>query len=192
MKAFTDQQTDTLSTLVSSDRFSTGPSNRELHRRDISPHRGLLPAGIIWPKSTDEVADILSWCYENDVPVTPWGAGTSTEGNPVPTCGGLVINMSRMDKILVSTVTPVYGGEATLAELADLLQRGIQVRVAEKPFQAGGRSYEPAALVIRREGNPEDLPWLTLSEVTFLTKGPAETDELQPHVRDCACAGRSL
>ena len=59
-----------------------------------------LTMATCWPKSTDEVADILSWCYENDVPVTPWGAGTSTEGNPVPTCGGLVIDMSRMDKIL--------------------------------------------------------------------------------------------
>ena len=100
MQEFSQEQTKALSEMVESDRFSTGQSNRELHRHDISPHYGTLPAGIIWPKSTDEVADILSWCYENNVPATPWGAGTSTEGNPVPTCGGLVINMSQMDKIL--------------------------------------------------------------------------------------------
>lgn len=41
--------------------------------------------------------------------------------------------------------------------LADLLQRGLQVRVAEKPFQIEDRSYDTAALVIRREGNPDDL-----------------------------------
>jgi D-lactate dehydrogenase (cytochrome) len=50
--------------------------------------------------TTEEVAGILSWTYENDVPVTPWGAGTSTEGNPVPTRGGLVIDMTRMNKII--------------------------------------------------------------------------------------------
>jgi D-lactate dehydrogenase (cytochrome) len=64
MKEFTREQISALAELVESDRFSTGQSNRELHRHDISPHYGTLPAGIIWPKSTDEVADILSWCYE--------------------------------------------------------------------------------------------------------------------------------
>ncbi len=100
MKEFSAQQTAELSGLVSPDRFSTGQSNRELHLHDISPHQGTLPAGIIWPESTEEVARILTWAYERDVPVTPWGAGTSTEGNPVPTRGGLVVDMTRMNRIL--------------------------------------------------------------------------------------------
>jgi D-lactate dehydrogenase (cytochrome) len=100
MKEFTPDQIKALSTMVDSDRFSTGRSNRELHQHDISPHRGTLPAGIIWPVSTAEVARILSWTYENNIPVTPWGAGTSTEGNPLPTRGGLVMDMTRMNKIL--------------------------------------------------------------------------------------------
>jgi len=41
--------------------------------------------------------------------------------------------------------------------VADLLQRGIAVRVAEKPFAIGGRAYERGALLIKREGNPDDL-----------------------------------
>ena len=100
MEEFSESQKSALSALVPSERFSTGQSNRELHLHDISPHYGILPAGIIWPVSTDEVAQILSWTYGRDIPVTPWGAGTSTEGNPVPTCGGLVIDMTQMNKIL--------------------------------------------------------------------------------------------
>ena len=50
--------------------------------------------------STEEVANILQWTYVRKIPVTPWGAGTSTEGNPVPTRGGLVIDCTRMDHIL--------------------------------------------------------------------------------------------
>jgi D-lactate dehydrogenase (cytochrome) len=100
MQEFNQKQIAALSAMVDADRFSTGQSNRELHLQDISPHRGTLPAGIIWPVTTAEVARILSWTYENDVPVTPWGAGTSTEGNPVPTSGGLVMDMTRMNKIL--------------------------------------------------------------------------------------------
>ena len=100
MKNFSQAHISSLSELVDPDRFSTGQSNRELHLHDISPHYGSLPAGIIWPVTTEEVAGILSWTYQNNVPVTPWGAGTSTEGNPVPTRGGLVIDMIRMNKIL--------------------------------------------------------------------------------------------
>ena len=100
MKEFSPEQSSALASFVEPDRFSTGQSNRELHLHDISPHYGTLPAGIIWPVTTEEVARILSWTYENDVPVTPWGAGTSTEGNPVPTRGGLVIDMTRMNKII--------------------------------------------------------------------------------------------
>ena len=83
MQEFTADQISTLSTLVDAERFSTGRSNRELHLHDISAHRGVMPAGIIWPITTEEVAQILAWAYAHDVPVTPWGAGTSTEGNPV-------------------------------------------------------------------------------------------------------------
>ena len=100
MKEFTQDQISTLSGLIDSQRFSTGQSNRELHLHDISAHQGVLPAGIIWPLTTEEVSRILTWAYEQEVPVTPWGAGTSTEGNPVPTRGGLVMDMTRMDKIM--------------------------------------------------------------------------------------------
>lgn len=79
MKEFTREQIENLSSFVSPDRFSTGQSNRELHLHDISPHLGELPAGIIWPVTTDEIAKILQWTYTHKIPVTPWGAGTSTE-----------------------------------------------------------------------------------------------------------------
>ena len=100
MKEFSPDQIADLTGLVDPERFSTGQSNRELHLHDISAHRGVLPAGIVWPLTTEEVSRILTWAYRQEVPVTPWGAGTSTEGNPVPARGGLVMDMTRMDKII--------------------------------------------------------------------------------------------
>jgi D-lactate dehydrogenase (cytochrome) len=100
MEQLSENQIAALSSFVDTERFSTGISNRELHLHDISAHRGVLPAGIIWPVSTHEIAEIMTYTYEQDIPLTPWGAGTSTEGNPVPTRGGLVMDLTRMDKIL--------------------------------------------------------------------------------------------
>lgn len=100
MQTLSEQQIKNLTEIVGDDRFSTGSSHCELHRRDISPHVGKMPAGIIWPQTTQEVSQILVYTYANEIPVTPWGAGTSTEGNPVPTKGGLVVDLTRMDIIL--------------------------------------------------------------------------------------------
>lgn len=100
MNEFSASQKNTLISMVSEDRFSTGISDKNSHIHDISCYYGELPAGIIWPESTEEVANILQWTYAQKIPVTPWGAGTSTEGNPVPTCGGLVVDCTRMDRIL--------------------------------------------------------------------------------------------
>jgi D-lactate dehydrogenase (cytochrome) len=100
VKEFTEEQIAILAGFVSPGRFSTGQSNRRLHLRDVSPHQGTLPAGVIWPVTTEEVARILKWTYEQEIPVTPWGAGTSIEGNPVPVRGGLVVDLTQMNKIL--------------------------------------------------------------------------------------------
>ncbi len=53
----------------------------------------------------------------------------------------------------------VFSGDPDWAPplLADLLQQGVTVRVAEKDFRAAGRSFHRGALVVRREGNPADL-----------------------------------
>jgi hypothetical protein len=47
--------------------------------------------------------------------------------------------------------------DASVPVLADLLQRGIEVRIAEKPFRVAGHDYKRGSILIKREGNPDDL-----------------------------------
>ena len=96
----TQQQQDQLLEWFGPDRFSTGASACELHIHDISPHRVDPPSGVVWPQSTEEVARLLAWAYQEEIPITPWGAGTSTEGNPLPVEGGLVVDMTKMNRVL--------------------------------------------------------------------------------------------
>jgi D-lactate dehydrogenase (cytochrome) len=100
MKQFNPAQIDHFTSILGADRFSTGESNRQLHLHDISFHQGQLPAAIAWPKTTEETARILVYACQENIPVTPWGAGTSTEGNPVPTRGGLVVDLTQMDRVI--------------------------------------------------------------------------------------------
>jgi D-lactate dehydrogenase (cytochrome) len=89
-----------LKSLVGSDRVSTGQSVLDLHSRDESYHGGYRPDVVVWPKKTEEVAAILKYANERMIPVTPWGAGTSLEGNPLPVEGGMVLDFELMNQIL--------------------------------------------------------------------------------------------
>ena len=47
--------------------------------------------------------------------------------------------------------------DASVSALADLLQRGLNVRVARRPFAVDGNAFDRGALMLRVEGNPENL-----------------------------------
>ena len=76
-----------------------GPRLREAGR-DGSGNRGLSGSAeaLVLPTSTAEVAAVLSWCYEHDVPIVPRGGGTGLAGGAVPD-GGVVVSLEAMDAI---------------------------------------------------------------------------------------------
>ncbi|MGY4290758.1 D-lactate dehydrogenase (cytochrome) [Bradyrhizobium sp. LM2.7] len=59
-----------------------------------------VPDLVAFPETNEEVAFILALCNERRVPVTPFGAGSSLEGQLAALAGGVSLDMSRFDKIL--------------------------------------------------------------------------------------------
>lgn len=74
----------------------------ELRRvgRDATEGRGVLGRAdvLALPDSAEQVADLMRWCYENEVAVTPRGGGTGFAGAAVPD-GGVVVSLDRMNRI---------------------------------------------------------------------------------------------
>jgi D-lactate dehydrogenase (cytochrome) len=89
-----------LKKLVGEERVATGQSYLELHSADESYHKGYFPDVVVWPKSAEEVSLIMKMANERVIPVTPWGAGTSLEGNPLAVHKGIVLDFQQMDRIL--------------------------------------------------------------------------------------------
>ncbi|HEY80197.1 MAG TPA: FAD-binding protein [Anaerolineae bacterium] len=89
-----------LQAIYPEDRISVNRAVLEQHARDQSAHEPHLPDAVVWPLTTEEVSQTLRLAYDARIPVTPWGAGTSIEGNPIPVAGGVVLDLSRMDQIL--------------------------------------------------------------------------------------------
>ncbi len=52
------------------------------------------------PVSEEEVLHVLAACFELGIPVTPRGAGTGNYGQAMPLAGGLVLDLSGLDKVL--------------------------------------------------------------------------------------------
>jgi len=59
-----------------------------------------MPDIVVQVLSTEEVSKIMKYAYENNIPVTPRGSGTGLVGAAVPLEGGIVIDLSKMNKIL--------------------------------------------------------------------------------------------
>jgi len=81
-------------------RFSTNPQILLQHGRSESHHAPHLPGGVVLAHSTEEVAAVVRLCADHGVPVTPFGAGTSMEGNCIPLHGGISLDLSEMNRIL--------------------------------------------------------------------------------------------
>lgn len=96
------------------DRFSQAGAVREHHGKDESPYPSMLPDAVVFAESTDEVVAVVNLCNQHNIPLIPYGAGSSLEGHILAIEGGITIDLSGMNKILSlnaedSTVTVQAG-----------------------------------------------------------------------------------
>jgi FAD/FMN-containing dehydrogenase len=54
---------------------------------------------VVQPLAAMEIQKLFLYCGENNLPVTARGAGTGNYGQAVPLEGGVVLDLSRMDRI---------------------------------------------------------------------------------------------
>jgi D-lactate dehydrogenase (cytochrome) len=96
----TERELALIRKIVDPARMSTGESVLDLHGKDESFHPKRRPDVVVWPLSAEEISRILKLANRKRIPVTPWGAGTSVEGNPIPVEGGIVLSLQQMNHIL--------------------------------------------------------------------------------------------
>lgn len=114
--------------IVGKENVSTVPDNLAHHAgSDFSSHvasEGERPFMVVYPRSTEEVSQIMKICHSRRIPVTGYSGGTSLEGHTAATRGGICVDFARMDKILQLhredmdvVVQPAVGWEMLNAEL---------------------------------------------------------------------------
>ena len=101
----------------------TGEDVNEDYSHDEMPIYGKqMPDALLMATSTEEIAAVMKICNDNLIPVTPRGAGTGLAGGCVPVLGGVVIDTTKMKKILsydLENFTVTIQPGVLLQELAD-------------------------------------------------------------------------
>lgn len=82
------------------ERFSTAQALREQHGHTTSWIKNQPPEGVVFVESTEDVSDAISICADHNIPIIPYGTGTSLEGHVNAPEGGLSLDMSRMNRVL--------------------------------------------------------------------------------------------
>jgi len=92
-----------------------------------------LPEVVVLPADTGEVSAVAALCHELGTPLVPRGAGTGYTGGAVPTSGGVVLSLERLNRIL----------EIDQASLFAVVQPNVVTGVLQAEVEARGLFYPP-------------------------------------------------
>ncbi len=112
----------------------TGDSINPDYAKDEMPIYGTgAPEVLIEATSTEAVSSIVKLCYEHSIPVIPRGAGTGLTGAGVAHQGGVMIDMTKMNRIL----------EYDMENFVVRVQPGVLLNDLAEDAQKRGLLYAP-------------------------------------------------
>jgi glycolate oxidase len=91
------------------------------------------PIAVVLPETTAQVSEILRWCQANGVKVVPRGAGTSLSGGALPLADGVVLGLSKFNRVL----------EVDYANRCAVVQPGVTNLGVTAAVEAQGFYYAP-------------------------------------------------
>ena len=107
-----------LKKVIGEKNVQTDPSILDAYKTDEegNPVWFRLPEVVVFPGATEEVASIVKLANEYKVPITPRSAGTSVAGGDIPVYHGIVMVMTRMNKIIKKTCMLLSSQECLLVK----------------------------------------------------------------------------
>ncbi|MDW7673245.1 MAG: FAD-binding protein, partial [Bacillota bacterium] len=85
--------------IVGEANICTTPEELLVYEYDATLLKG-NPDVVIFPRSTEQVSKIMTYAYQQGIPVNPRGAGTNLSGGTVPDKGGIALVLTRMNQVL--------------------------------------------------------------------------------------------
>jgi len=89
-----------LKQLIGDQKVSDHPTTLESVSKDESALEPVIPAALVKAERKEEISQVIAFAFEHQIPVTPRGAGSALEGSTIPSSGGIVLDVSAMNRIL--------------------------------------------------------------------------------------------
>lgn len=116
------------------DRFTlSDPESLACYGYDSTPELESRPSVVLLPGSQAEVMRVLELCHGSGVRVTPRGSGTNLSGGSISCDGGVVLQTSRMNRIL----------EIDQENLTATVEPGVVTSALHREVEAQGLFYPP-------------------------------------------------
>jgi glycolate oxidase len=122
-----------LRAIVGAGHVLTEPGDLEPYSRDATALHHARPDAVVAPSTVDEVAAVLRYATAHGIPVIPRGAGSNLAAATLAEHGGIVLSLTRMDKIL----------EVSAAELLAVVQPGVTTAALAAAADRAGLLYPP-------------------------------------------------
>lgn len=124
---------ESLSKIVGEENVLTTPEDLHSYSYDATPGHAHLPEVVVIPGNAQETSQILKLANEHRIPVYTRGSGTNLSAGCVPTKGGIVLLMTRLNKII----------EIDLENLVAVAEPGVIVADLNKAVAVHGLIYPP-------------------------------------------------
>lgn len=121
-----------LEQISSKDHVTTEKADRICYSYDAT-QKQFLPDVVVHPGSTDEISQIMKLANQYEVPVFPRGAGSGFTGGSLPVSGGIVLGLTRLDKII----------EIDEENLVATVEPGLVTEDFQKAVEKAGLFYPP-------------------------------------------------
>ena len=96
----TSRDVEALKSIVGSNNVWQGEEISPDYAHDELGGIAHMPDVLVRAESTEQVSAIMKLAYENNIPVTVRGSGTGLVGAAVAICGGIMLETTKMNKIL--------------------------------------------------------------------------------------------
>ncbi|HIG56259.1 MAG TPA: FAD-binding protein [Candidatus Latescibacteria bacterium] len=122
-----------LASFLRADQLLTSDEDLSVYAFDGTAMLHNRPACVVLPERGEEVAQILALCNKKAVPVVTRGSGTGLAGGAVPSEGGVVLCLVRLNKII----------ELDAANLVMVCEPGVLTQKVADEALAAGLFYPP-------------------------------------------------
>lgn len=114
-------------------RCKSDLDTREAYNHDHTEDLKYTPQVVLFPENAQEVSSILSYCNQNNIPVTPAGARTGLSGGCLPIYGGVLLSSERLNRIL----------EIDEKNAQVITEPGVITEALQEAVKAKGLFYPP-------------------------------------------------